>query len=114
MHTLRFLLASIPFVPLLACSSSGAVGPLGSGGHAGAGGHGTSSASTAAGTGGGDAGVDAGPIGGDRPVEMHVPTSYQPGTPVPLVLMLHGYSASADLQEDYLQITPQSDKRGFI
>ncbi len=28
--------------------------------------------------------------------------------------MLHGYSASADLEEDYLQITPESEKRGFI
>ncbi len=42
------------------------------------------------GTGGADAGVDAGPVGGDRPVEIYVPSSYAPGTAVPLVLMLHG------------------------
>ena len=88
MRPLRLLLASLPFVPLLACSSSGAVGPLGSGG-SGAQGSSSSSSSSASGagtggagtgTGGAEPGVDAGPIGGDRPVEIHVPQSYVPGT----------------------------------
>ncbi len=43
-----------------------------------------------------------------------MPNSYVPGTPVPLVMMLHGYSASSTLEEIYLDITAQAEKRGFI
>jgi polyhydroxybutyrate depolymerase len=66
--------------------------------------------------GGPDAGLfgDAGPIGGTRPVTIHVPNSLPPGTPMPLVLMLHGYSASGAIEEAYLNFTPLSDSRGFI
>ncbi len=60
-----------------------------------------------------DAG-DAGPIGGSRPVSVHVPPSYEKGTPMPLVIMLHGYSASGSLEELYLQLTPLADSRGFL
>jgi polyhydroxybutyrate depolymerase len=59
-------------------------------------------------------GVDDGPIGGDRPAILHVPPSYKPGTAMPLVVMLHGYSASGILEEYYLQLTPLSDSRGFL
>lgn len=56
-----------------------------------------------------------GPIGGNRrPVTVHVPPSYSPGTPMPLVVMLHGYTASGALEESYLQLTAQADARGFI
>src|SRR6185503_2165428 len=63
-----------------------------------------------------DASADAAKvvIGGDRPVTMHVPPSYQPGTPMPLVVMLHGYSATAEVEELYLGITAQADARGFL
>lgn len=55
-----------------------------------------------------------GPIGGDRPVAVHTPPGYVAGVPAPLVLMLHGYSATAALEETYLQLTAQSDTRGFL
>jgi len=58
-------------------------------------------------------GFETGAIGGSRPVHVHVPASYN-CQPVPLVIMLHGYSATSLLEESYLYITPQSDARGFI
>lgn len=60
------------------------------------------------------AAADAGPIGGDRPVDVHVPKGYVPGTPTPLVIMLHGYTASGAIEESYLGITPLSDSMGFL
>jgi polyhydroxybutyrate depolymerase len=62
----------------------------------------------------GDSGACVVPIGGDRPVSVHVPPSYVPGTPVPLVVMLHGYGVSAAIEESYLRLTPLSDQRGFL
>jgi polyhydroxybutyrate depolymerase len=101
------LAALVPALLLLACGSGGAVnGASGSGAGTTASTSGTSAATTTSGT--------SAPIGGDRPVVVHVPASYQPGTPVPLVMMLHGYSASALIEEAYLGITAESDKRGFI
>src|SRR5689334_21165316 len=94
----------------LAACSGGSEGPTST-----ATGSGTSSTSAGSGGSGGDAGgSDGGPVGGDRPVLIHVPPSYSQATPVPLVLMLHGYGASEDLEEAYLGITAVSDKRGFI
>ena len=62
----------------------------------------------------GDSGSCSMSIGGDRPVTVHLPPSYVPGTPMPLVVMLHGYSASALLEEAYLQLSPLADQRGFL
>lgn len=49
-----------------------------------------------------------------RPVTIHVPASYDPHTPVPLVLMLHGRGASGAIHEDYFKIIPESERRGFL
>lgn len=54
------------------------------------------------------------PIGGDRPVGVHVPPTYVAGTPMPLVILLHGYSANSDAEESYLGLTAQSDAKGFL
>jgi polyhydroxybutyrate depolymerase len=121
MHHPRLLLLALPALfPLAACGSGLGV-TSGSGGAASSGSGGASwsvvaagSTSTSAGVGGSDSDADGGPIGGDRPVVIHVPVSYQPGTAVPLVMMLHGYSATAALEEDYLDIIAQSDAHGFI
>ena len=59
------------------------------------------------------AGFATGPIGGDRPVEVHVPPGYD-CTPTPLVIMLHGYSASGPIEEAYLQVKPVADARNFL
>jgi polyhydroxybutyrate depolymerase len=51
---------------------------------------------------------------GDRPFTLYVPTSYTAGTAEPLVVMLHGYSASGSIQENYLKFAPEAEKRGFL
>jgi polyhydroxybutyrate depolymerase len=53
-------------------------------------------------------------LGGDRPVTLHVPPGYVAGVPAPLVVLLHGYSASGTLQDLYFGLTAQSDARGFL
>jgi len=49
-----------------------------------------------------------------RPYDVFVPSSYQPGTPMPLLLVLHGYSASGDIQEAYFQMQSLAEARGFL
>ena len=51
---------------------------------------------------------------GDRPFELHVPGAYRPGTPAPLVVLLHGFRASGFEQEIYFRLTRESDRRGFL
>ncbi|ACZ32107.1 putative lipoprotein [Xylanimonas cellulosilytica DSM 15894] len=51
---------------------------------------------------------------GDRPFALTVPDGYDPATPVPLVVGLHGYtSKSADLVQ-YLGLDAQSQSEGFL
>jgi polyhydroxybutyrate depolymerase len=45
---------------------------------------------------------------------MIVPESYAHGTPTPLVIMLHGYGASAAIQEFFFRMKPLSDEHGFL
>jgi polyhydroxybutyrate depolymerase len=49
-----------------------------------------------------------------RPFRLHVPRGYDAATPAPLVVLLHGYSASSRVQEAYFQLTGESDRRGFL
>ena len=72
----------------------------------------TTDSSTSSSGAGGQAG--AGPIGGDRPVDVHVPPSYDGTKPMPLVILLHGYGASGSIQEIYMHLKPLSDKVGFL
>ncbi len=58
--------------------------------------------------------VDAGPLGGDRPVTPYVPSSYDPSKPAPLVIVLHGYGVSGALQELLFQFKARAEKYGFI
>ncbi len=51
---------------------------------------------------------------GRGPVRIYVPSSYDPETPAPLVMLLHGYSATGQIQEDYLQFAPVADEFGFL
>ena len=59
-------------------------------------------------------GSDAGAIGGDRPVSVHVPPGYVQGTAMPLVILLHGYGSDGARQERYMQFQPLADARGFL
>jgi polyhydroxybutyrate depolymerase len=52
-------------------------------------------------------------IGGDRPVSLHLP-SPQPGTPAPLILLLHGYSGSAGEIEGYVRLARVAAARGIL
>jgi len=53
-------------------------------------------------------------FGDDRPVDLHVPPSYSCDKGAPLIIMLHGYTATSALEELYLNITAESNKRGFL
>lgn len=104
-----------------ACSSdpvapSGPTGASGSGGSAGTTSTSitTSTSATTASTGSGGPACIATTFGGDRPVDLHVPSSYACDKGAPLVIMLHGYTASGALEELYLNITAESNKRGFL
>jgi len=54
------------------------------------------------------------PLVDARPYDLYVPPGYHPGTPTPLVVMLHGYSADADLQEAYFRLRPVAEAKGFL
>lgn len=51
---------------------------------------------------------------GRGPVTIHVPDSYADGVPAPLVILLHGYSASGASVESYLGLLPLSEEYGFL
>ena len=47
-------------------------------------------------------------------VVFHVPSSYDPRLPTPLVIMLHPLPYADTLGESYLRLTPLSDLHGFL
>jgi polyhydroxybutyrate depolymerase len=53
-------------------------------------------------------------IGGQRPVTVHVPPGYQKGSPVPLLVLLHGHSSDAAAVDDYFHLRPVLDERGVL
>ncbi len=50
----------------------------------------------------------------DRPFDVFVPTTYDASRPTPLVLLLHGYSATGAVQEAYFGLQPLAEQRGFL
>lgn len=65
--------------------------------------------------GAGDAGTpDGGSLVAARPYALHVPPSYDPAKPAPLVILLHGYGATGAQQESYFNLTPLADARTFL
>jgi polyhydroxybutyrate depolymerase len=52
--------------------------------------------------------------GGPRPVTVHVPPGYDPATPTPLLILLHGYTATGSVQDAYFGLQPVADARGII
>ena len=54
--------------------------------------------------------IDAGR--GELPV--HVPSGYDSETPAPLILLLHGYTASGAQQDAYFSLSGLVDDYGFI
>jgi polyhydroxybutyrate depolymerase len=53
-------------------------------------------------------------IGGDRPADVVVPATYDGITPMPLLFLLHGYSANAKLQDIYFRLSLRAEEDGFI
>ena len=53
-------------------------------------------------------------VGGDRPVTVLVPASYNPGRPAPLLIMLHGYGSSGSEHEAYFHVGARAEERGFL
>ncbi|MFO0600875.1 MAG: PHB depolymerase family esterase [Myxococcaceae bacterium] len=115
---------------LLACSGvspTGSDSGTGGGGNATGGGSGGGGATGGGATGGGstgggsadDAGVDAGvymkdPLIAQRPFAEVVPVSYAAGTPTPLVLELHGYTATGATQDAYFKFAALAQQKGFL
>ena len=52
-------------------------------------------------------------LGGDRPAQLILPEAYD-GGPLPLVVLLHGYSIDAAAQDSYFQMSARVDSRGFF
>lgn len=52
--------------------------------------------------------------GGDRPVTVHLPTGYDPNVPTPLLILLHGYSASGALQDAYFHMADAAAASGLV
>lgn len=58
----------------------------------------------------GEISVDA----GRGSILVQVPSDYQPTTPAPLLILLHGYTSSGAETEAILQFAPEADARGLI
>jgi polyhydroxybutyrate depolymerase len=67
-----------------------------------------------AGTGDIAEGEPATKFGGDRPVKLEVPASYDSKVATPLLLLLHGYGASGAVQAFYLGYQQYVDTGGFL
>jgi len=53
---------------------------------------------------------------GRGPVTVHVPPTYDPSQPAPLVMLLHGWAVGTSGQqaESYFELLPWSDRLGFL
>jgi polyhydroxybutyrate depolymerase len=49
-----------------------------------------------------------------RPAYLYVPPGYDGHTPLPLVLLLHGYSGTGPGCENWMHLMPLADVRGFL
>jgi polyhydroxybutyrate depolymerase len=53
-------------------------------------------------------------LGGDRPAPYILPNEYDPQTPAPLVILLHGFSGTARTQNLYFRLSAETQKSGAI
>jgi len=113
----RLPFAAATLIPLIfAACGGGSTGPTGASSSSAS--SSSSSASSSSGAGGAGGAAPAActqtTFGGTRPVTLHVPASYDCDAGAPLVILLHGYSASGAIEELYLNVTAESNKRGFL
>lgn len=66
---------------------------------------------TAAGT---SANVSLGYAGLARGYRLHLPSQYDPNTPTPLVLSVHGYYSSGTINESWTGLSPHADANDYI
>lgn len=59
-------------------------------------------------------GAVPGTVGGDRPARVVAPDGWAGDTPLPLVVLLHGFTASAALQDFYFGLSRRVTERGFV
>lgn len=52
--------------------------------------------------------------GVDRTIRLHVPASYDPTRPAPVVLAFHGYTLSGQIMLDQARLAAASDADGFV
>ena len=50
----------------------------------------------------------------ERPYDVFVPSNYDGATPLPLVMLLHGYGATGEVQDEYFGLQPLAEERGFL
>jgi poly(3-hydroxybutyrate) depolymerase len=53
-------------------------------------------------------------VAAGRPASVRVPSDYDPNVEYPLVILLHGYSASGGVQNIYFGLSNQVTALGFI
>jgi polyhydroxybutyrate depolymerase len=53
-------------------------------------------------------------VGGDRPVTVQVPASYDEGRPAPLLIVLHGYGSTGPDHDGYFHLDDAIERRGMI
>ena len=58
--------------------------------------------------------IDTSDIDDSRPAKVYLPTDYDGCSSVPLVILLHGYSANAQLQDRYFRLSRNRNKLGYI
>ena len=51
-------------------------------------------------------------VGGDRPADLFLPSSYTEETPVPLLINLHGYTGDSQSQSTYTFLQSAAETRG--
>lgn len=61
-----------------------------------------------------DSGADDTSILAKRPYRTTVSSTYQAGTAVPLVVLLHGFGATSAEQDSYFRLSPLAEARNFI
>jgi polyhydroxybutyrate depolymerase len=53
-------------------------------------------------------------VGGDRPVTVQLPRSYDAGRPAPLLIFLHGYGGSGEQGDEYVGLGTRAEHDGFV
>jgi polyhydroxybutyrate depolymerase len=53
-------------------------------------------------------------VGGNRPVEVHVPDAYDKSTSWPLLIFMHGYNSTAAHHQDLFPLSTAANTNGYV